>query len=454
MNIGICHFRMGGLDGVSLEIAKWKDVLEKMGHRVHLCAGGLGEEEGFLISELNPEHPDVQKILRNSFIKLADCDELGLRREINRMAAVIKRGLRTFIEQFSIELLVVENIWSLGVNPPAAIAFWNVIKDLQVPTIAHHHDFHWEKTLYRPTCTVVEEILERYFPPQSSQIRHVVLNSLVQTRLRKEGIEAEVIPNVFDFAGPSWEIDEFNHDFRAAIGVRAKDILVLQATRIVRRKGIELAVDLVRELSEHLGSLKGQSLYNGRRIGEDSRAVLVLANWVENGYLESRYYEQLEREIARKGIEARFVEDLIGPKRSEKGKKRYSFWDAYVFADLITYPSLQEGWGNQFLEAIFAKKPMVIFEYEVFRADIKPHGFQIIALGSEFTRDEEGLAHIPLEILHAAADEVLQVLVDPKLRREMVEHNFQLGRRYYSLEILKLHLGRILSDLERAIKRR
>lgn len=35
--IGILHYQVGGTDGVSLEIDKWKQVLEEMGHTVHLC---------------------------------------------------------------------------------------------------------------------------------------------------------------------------------------------------------------------------------------------------------------------------------------------------------------------------------------------------------------------------------------------------------------------------------
>lgn len=39
--IGILHNQVGGTDGVSLKIDKWKLLLEEMGHTVHLCAGDL-----------------------------------------------------------------------------------------------------------------------------------------------------------------------------------------------------------------------------------------------------------------------------------------------------------------------------------------------------------------------------------------------------------------------------
>ena len=35
MNIAMIHYRVGETDGVSLEMDKWKKVLEKNGHRVY-----------------------------------------------------------------------------------------------------------------------------------------------------------------------------------------------------------------------------------------------------------------------------------------------------------------------------------------------------------------------------------------------------------------------------------
>jgi len=39
MNIGLAHFRVGETDGVSLEMEKWRKVLERMGHKVFFISG-------------------------------------------------------------------------------------------------------------------------------------------------------------------------------------------------------------------------------------------------------------------------------------------------------------------------------------------------------------------------------------------------------------------------------
>ena len=71
-NAGICHYKVGGTDGVSLEIDKWAQTLERMGHKVLLCGGDLGGREGFLLEELYHHREDIERITRNAFDCLTD----------------------------------------------------------------------------------------------------------------------------------------------------------------------------------------------------------------------------------------------------------------------------------------------------------------------------------------------------------------------------------------------
>jgi glycosyltransferase involved in cell wall biosynthesis len=137
---------------------------------------------------------------------------------------------------------------------------------------------------------------------------------------------------------------------------------------------------------------------------------------------------------------------LVGGRRqSRAGKKIYSLWDTYVFADFVTYPSLWEGWGNQFLEALRARLPLMLFEYPVYRADIKDKGFHVVSLGSEIVdRDDLGLVRVENAVIEAAADQAVALLIDPKLRRETVERNFEIGRQHYSLEALRGYLSHLM----------
>ncbi|KPL23638.1 MAG: hypothetical protein AMJ93_04175, partial [Anaerolineae bacterium SM23_84] len=150
--------------------------------------------------------------------------------------------------------------------------------------------------------------------------------------------------------------------------------------------------------------------------------------------------------IARTGIDALFIEDIIRARRqTAAGQRVYSLWDAYVFADFVTYPSLWEGWGNQFLEAVQGRLPLLVFEYPVYRADIKSKGFHVVSLGSAVAgRDEMGLVQVAPEIVEAAADQAVALLTNAELRRKTVEHNFTLGRKHYSLTSLRRYLAPLI----------
>ncbi len=450
-NIGLCHYQVGGTDGVSLEMDKWKIALERLGHTVHLCGGDLGKTKGFLIEELYHHRNNIERIHRNAFSRLTDYEsEAALERDIFEVAERIEQGLCSFIDEFSLDLLIPNNIWSIGMNLPAAIAFARVVRKRRISAVAHHHDFHWETFRgMTPTCETVRRIAREYLPPKDPLVAHVVINSLVRAELRqRSGVESTIVPNVFDFAGEPGCIDEYNREFREAIGVNENDIIILQATRIVERKGIELAIDLVEEINEssNISKLQEDRLYDGRRFTKDDRVVLVLA-----GYSEDRtenYLSRLKQKIERAGIEARFIAERVASRREERnGERLYSLWDCYAFADLVTYPSLFEGWGNQFLEAIRAKLPVAIFEYPVYRADIREKGFDVISLGSEVEgTDESGLVYISEAMVRSATKKAVEVLTDSSARQAMVERNFELGRENYSLESLAQQLDNIMKQ--------
>ena len=448
--IGIFHYQAGGTDGVSLEIDKWKKVLEEMGHTVHLCAGDLGTAEGTLIEELYHHRPDAERLDRNTFCELRDyANEGEYKAELLCLANAIERKVRDFVNEKGIDFLIPQNIWSVAVSPPVSIALARMMRDLKLPTLAHHHDFYWERTYgVALTCATAIELADKYLPPRDTLVQHVVINSLAQRELaERKGIEASVVPNVFDFDGLPWQPDDYNQDFRARIGLRENDLLILQATRIISRKGIELAVDFVRALNSpgRRARLKERGLYDGRSFDKDSRIVLVLAGCVPNERAR-RYLDHLKQRIGQAGIDALLIEDKVGGQRHTRdGQKVYSLWDTYVFADFVTYPSLWEGWGNQFLEALRARLPLMLFEYPVYQADINDKGFRVVSLGSEIQgHDELGLVQVAPQVIEAAADQAVELLTNAQLRQETVEHNFQVGRQHYSLESLRGYLAPLM----------
>ena len=450
-NIGIFHYQVGHTDGVSLELEKWQRVFEEMGHTVHLCAGDLGSADGTLVEEMYHHIPAIEILNYNTFKELRDFDAEGYRAELERWISILERRFREFISEKKIDLIVPQNVWCVASNPAVGVALENVRREFDIPALAHNHDFFWERRDgVSLTCDAAIELAQKYLPPRGPKITHVVINSLAQKELlTRKGIVSTVVPNVFDFDASPWEKDDYNVDFRERIGLKENDILILQATRIVSRKGIELAIDFVKALNSpsRRAKLQAHSLYNGQKFTQDSRIVLVLAGY-DGDDMSGRYIRRLKEKAQREGVDMIHIEDLVDYDRQTRhGKKIYSLWDTYVFADFVTYPSLWEGWGNQFLEALRARLPIVLFEYPVYQKDIESKGFKIVSLGADIQGvDQAGLVQVSPEVIERAADGAVVLLTDRQFRHKTVEHNFHVGQKHYSLDALRKYLDQLLTE--------
>jgi glycosyltransferase involved in cell wall biosynthesis len=450
-NIAIFHYQVGRTDGVSLEIEKWKQTLEELGHNVLLIGGDLGTAKGILVREMYHHLPESKRLNQNTFSRLVDFDPAGYKEELHRMTEVIRSRFIDILRENQIDLILAENVWCVAANPAVASALEIARQELDISAVAHNHDFYWERREgLSLTCAGAVELADKYLPPHDPTIQHAVINSLAQSELlERKGIPSVVVPNVFDFATPAWEKDSYNQDLRAEIGLSENDLVLLQATRIVSRKGIELAIDFTKALNtpERLNTLQDKGLYDGRKFTENSRIVLVLAGYARDD-ATGGYKDLLIQRAKNSNVEMLFIEDRVNAERSlKKDLKIYSLWDTYTMADLVTYPSLWEGWGNQFLEAVKAKLPLMIFEYPVYKKDIKEKGFQVISLGDQ-VRDynEEGLVRVEDTIIEEAADQALVLLTDNSQREKVVEHNFRVAFQHYSMEALKRYLEPLFSN--------
>ena len=133
------------------------------------------------------------------------------------------------------------------------------------------------------------------------------------------------------------------------------------------------------------------------------------------------------------GVSLGLIEHIMGDGRGQKdGRKIYSLADAYLNSDLITYPSIYEGFGNALIEAVYYKRPVVVNRYPVYNSDIRPLGFQFIELDG-FVDDR-------------AVEQSIQIIKSSKDVSEMVEGNFTIVREHFSLETLEGKLKKVLAS--------
>jgi len=413
MRIGFISTRLNGTDGVSLEVEKWAKVLRRLGHDLFYCAGELGgyASGGALIPQLHFDHQSAVMLSQRAFDEGPDADGDKVCDEIYIQADDIRLPLRHFIRSNRLDLIVVQNALTIPMNLPLGVCLTGLIAELGIDTIGHHHDFYWERQRYQ-TNTILD-LLDTTFPAKLPTIQHVTINSIAQERLKaRRGIESIVIPNVHDFAILPPEIDNYSRDFRDAIGLTDDDQFVLQPTRVVQRKGIEMAIELVHRL-------------------ETPDAHLFITHRAHDEGLS--YWHWLKREAGVMRVDLRMIDHIIGTQRSKiNGHKVYSLWDAYPHADLVTYPSTYEGFGNALLEAVYFKRLMVVNRYPVYNADIGPLGFEFIEL--------DGFVD------EAAVIRTRDLLNDPAQARAMADKNYAIAQEHFSLEVLENKLKAVLSS--------
>ncbi len=411
--MGFISTRFHGTDGVTLEAKKWAHILHGLGHESFWLAGLLDTPPA--VSHLVPlayfNHPQIAALQTKLFG--VNVRSRAVTDEIQAIKNELKDELYRFIEKFRVEVLIPQNILAIPMHVPLGLAMTEVLAETGLPAIAHHHDFAWERERF--VISAVNDYLRAAFPGALPGVEHVVINSMAQKEMaRRCSRSASIIPNVLDFETPAPGLDDYNRDLRREIGLAESDWLILQPTRVVARKGIEHAIELVRRLN-------------------DPRAKLVISH--PAGDEGNAYMQMLRDRIEDARIDVRFIAERVGENRgtTTDGKKIYTLFDVYPHADLVTYPSLYEGFGNAFLEAIYFRKPVVVNAYAVFARDIDPLGFKTIAMSQLVTRQ--------------VVDQTREVLNNAALREEWAKTNYDLGMKYFSYSVARRKLAARLANL-------
>jgi len=409
--IGFVSTRLAGTDGVSLETAKWEKVLSQLGYMCFYVAGECDQpaERTYQVPEAHFNHPDIQSLQTDLFDDYIRSSKTS--GEVHALRHHLKNHLGEFVKKFGIELLIIENALSIPMNVPLGLAITEFLVESNLPAIAHHHDFAWERQRF--AVHAASDFLRGAFPPVLPNLRHVVINSAAGQELaRRTGASSVMIPNVMDFNNHPQNPDGYANDMRFELGLTRDEYLILQPTRIVPRKRIEIAIELVRRL--------------------DVPAVLVVTHSAgDEGW---SYQEYLQNYAELMGVRVLFAKDRFSYSRGKTldGSKIYALADAYQHADMVTYPSTVEGFGNAFLETIYYQQPIVMGLYTIYRIDIQPKGFRVI--GVEDVLEDETVRH------------AYQVLMDPGLREEIVNHNYELGQWHYSFKVLENRLKTLLNE--------
>lgn len=225
------------------------------------------------------------------------------------------------------DLVVVENVCSLPLNPAAAAAVAAVLRGR--PAVLHHHDLPWQRApfIHHPP------------PPVDRRWAQVTINDLSRRQLATRGIAAATVYNAFSLdptSAPGME----PAPVRDALGVGAEHLLVLQPTRALPRKNVG----------------------GGLRLAAELGGTYWLLGAAEDGY-----GPELGDLLARAACPV-----VLGPPPASPG---FTVVDAYRACDLVTLPSTWEGFGNPSVESAVHRRPLAIGPYPVGR-ELASFGFE------------------------------------------------------------------------------
>ncbi len=426
-NVLFLSFRLDktGLDGVSMEAEKWSGVMNDFDANIFYYSGQTkapkyAEERTFKLAHFLIKK--TERIIRELFrMKKFSWKRLDIPEQIAKDKERIKKDLTAYIIKNNIEYLVYENVLSYPGNIALSLAAMEVANERCLPVIAHNHDFYWERKRFRE----IRAELKDFFNGIMTKIRKlstIVICSRQVGDMGKIGrADTILIPNIMDYEKPPKISDKKRKNEKEKIrdiyDIKEDELFLLAPVRPVVRKFLKRAVKAAEEIAEK---------YNTK--------VNLMVTHPAGDELDGEYWECVKK----------FADDyknvrIIDASEDIKNKK-FSLEDSYLACDFVIYSSNWEGWGNVVAEAVYYKKPMIIYPYRVYREDIKITGVDFIEMlklpyKGDFEMDivEEDYLDEP-----AFSYESLKRIGEMRENsKEIVEKNYEIFKNHFSYKVLK-----------------
>lgn len=333
----IVSYRLGMADGVSVTAGQWVRALHRLGVRVRTVAGDGRPDVLIRSLALDSRRPPTP-------------GELGAALD-------------------DVDVVVVDNLCSLPMNRGVGEAVASYLRGR--PAVLRHHDLPWERPQYAALTS---------WPADDPAWRHVTINELARRALlERRGIAATTIYHGFG--------ERRSPEQRAAVRQRMRvgdEPLVLQPTRAIARKGIDVALALTAEVGG--------------------------TYWL-TGPAEDGYQAELDAVLAAGRVPVR--------RRLPFGVQMAG---AYAACDAVVLPSTWEGFGLPLIESALHRRPIAVGDFPVAH-ELAAFGFRWFSAA-----DPD-----PLRAWLAAPDPAL------------LDHNESIARTRFGIDALARRLELLLS---------
>jgi hypothetical protein len=452
------HFKLFGTDGVSLQSQELSKALRARGWTVHPCASDVPNGvAGLRIPELSYQSEDALSIRQQLFPRegsAADPDAgRALLEQINARADTIRAQVEAYVDEHRIRQLHVRNIMSLPYNLPATVAFSQLIDErTDIHFLLQHHDLYWEgpnaRNFHSP-YPAITDLIARITCPDRANTTHVLINPIAARALHeRKGIQGVVIPDGFDFDRRLAPLDEqlFRTRLETVSGdpspITRDDLVVAMPARVAINKAIELAIQFVAGLETRRAELEAAPDGLGahrRKLSSGGKIVLLLPQGED--LQENRdYFDRLVAYAQDIGVTLAYGGNSVVPdqKYTSSDSDHFPFYSTYQTMDLVCYPPEHEGFGNQAIETVWARLPLAVLEYPVFKEFVRYHVPHYISLGNvaglRRLNSFGGLHQLAGDVLKPALDMAVRVLSDHEMEAQWVDANATALRAFCGID--------------------
>lgn len=472
LRIGIIHSLIGKNDGVSIVIDQ---TVEAMSQHLDINLGNFFFLAAHSSPRFNAKTNDVfwhkSEVHKHIIQHFNNSETDGLDELIHINALHAKKVIQKWVDENDLDLIIAHNT-SHPYNFITAVGLGYYIEELREQGIiwpklmVWWHDSYFERDIFAKPNPVIQKYL-KYLPGtyvnaiafinnQQIELGKKVFGQYNKKRLDKFfKHRTTVVPNTSEIP---WEWDKLETDTQRIIcppqdnynnlffrdiglvdqvekrGFAMDDtVLLLQHTRVVPRKKIELAINLAFALEKKYKSnnyTKCVALIISGHSGDE-----------QNEYLQNlhKHYDMLCENNPESNVVVIFGENNILSHRDIiVDKKFYNFAEIpsiiAAHGGLGTYFSDVEGFGNNLLEMISFALPAVINKYEVYKEEIEKFGFELPAIDNG-------------DITEDLVDAAYKLLTDIPYRNKVVKQNLEVLRKNLDHKIIADKLEPIIKSM-------
>ena len=474
LRIGIIHSLIGKNDGVSIVIDQ---TVEAMSQYLDINIGNFFFLAAHSSPRFNAQTNDVfwhkSEVHKHIINNFNNPNTEGLDEMIHENALYAKKVIQEWVDENDIDLIIAHNT-SHPYNFITAVGLGYYIEELRKDGIiwpklmVWWHDSYFERDIFANPNPVIKKYLK--YLPGVNYLNSIAFINKQQIELGKKLFSKynnskidkflehriTVVPNTAEIPW-KWEHlkenseqlicppqDNYNDNFLKDIGLineiekRGFNIedtkFLLQHTRVVPRKKIELAIDLAFALEKKYkanGINKCIALIVSGHSGDE-----------QNQYLQNlhKHYNSLCEKNKDSNVVLIFGENNILSHRDIiVDKKFYNFAEIpsiiAAYGGIGTYFSDVEGFGNNLLEMMSFAVPAVINRYDIYKEEIEQFGFELPGIDTGEPISEE------------LVDAAYKLLNDIPYRNKVVLHNLEVLKDNFDHKIIADKLEPIIKSM-------